>query len=62
MLLHGTPADLGGGVAPGVLCFANRLSDYLFVAGRVAAALPLPWGGRERPYVPCQTTPDQPQQ
>ena len=58
VLLHEVPAQEGGGLAPGVLCFANRLSDYLFVAGRVAAALPPPWGGEERPYVPCQTTPE----
>ena len=57
VLLHETPAERGGSLAPGVLCFANRLSDYLFVAGRVAAALPSPWGGQERPYVPCQPTP-----
>ena len=62
VLLHEAPAELGGGLAPGVLCFANRLSDYLFVVGRVAAALPPPWGGWERPYVPCQTAPDPPQQ
>ena len=45
------------GVADGVLNFANRLSDYLFVAGRVAAAMPSPWGGKERPYRPCTQEP-----
>ena len=62
VLLHEAPAELGGGLAPGVLCFSNRLSDYLFVAGRVAAALPSPWGGEERPYSPCQTTPALPRE
>ena len=38
----------------GTLAFVNRLSDYLFVASRVAAALPPPHGGIERPYAPCQ--------
>jgi cob(I)alamin adenosyltransferase len=59
VMLHEAPAEAGGGLAPGVLSFANRLSDYLFVAGRVAAALPSPWGGVERPYVPCQPEPQE---
>jgi cob(I)alamin adenosyltransferase len=43
---HGEEAALA-------LAFLNRLSDYLFVATRVAAAAPAPLGGVERPYRPC---------
>ena len=39
---------------PSVLRYANRLSDYLFVAARVAVRMPPPWGGEERAYRPCQ--------
>ena len=41
-------------VDPSVLSFVNRLSDFLFVATRVSAALPTPHGGTEEPYAPCK--------